>query len=77
MTAANHRLAAPMSGKVAVGALGAITGFDVVASVILLSGHGNQLAAMGVVAGSVLAIATTVSLYCADRVDGGEVPSGD
>lgn len=56
-----------MSGKLAVGVLGAVTGFDAVAATILLSGHGDELAAMGVIAGSVLAVTTTLCLYYAEK----------
>jgi hypothetical protein len=58
-----------MSGQVAVGVLGAVVGADAVLGTMLALGYGNQLTAMGVIAGSVLAVTTTLCLYFAERVD--------
>jgi hypothetical protein len=68
-TAGRHHAPEPMPGRVAVTALCAVAGFDAAAGTMLALGYGNQLTAMAVIAGSVLAATTTVCLYYAEKVD--------
>lgn len=65
-TAGRHHAPSPMSRRVPATALGAVAGFDAAAGTMLALGYGNQLIAMGVIATSVLAVATTLSLYFAE-----------